>query len=90
MISITASEGAGSGRVFWRVMYDNSQRVLQLFDTAPEHEVTPQGGYQPLQVSSEGGVAKSANLQLICSLEGVGVSLINDRPVEVVYCSIQR
>ena len=33
---------------------------------------------------------QQANLQVFCSMEGVGVSLVNDRPVEVMYCTLHR
>ena len=33
---------------------------------------------------------KAATMQVFCSMEGVGLSLLNDKPVEVLYCSVHR
>ena len=41
------------------------------------------------RVALDNGQLKS-NLQVFCSMEGIGVSILNDRPVEVIYCSVIR
>lgn len=46
-----------------------------------------QSRYKPSWGFSE---RESADLQVICSMEGVGVSLLNDKPLEVLYCTIHR
>ena len=71
-------------------MYDGSQKVFQVFDELHTYKQARMNShYSSLLPGSPMDESKS-NMKVFCSMEGVGLSLLNDRPVEVMYCSVAR
>jgi vacuolar protein sorting-associated protein 13A/C len=63
---------------YWMTVFDGSLLVLRYFDHDDDIKFT-----KKMREHSD-----LADFQCFCSLEGVGLSLVNDSPKEVAYCTI--